>query len=310
MAENTLALGEFGFQWHITWRCGAKCKHCYQSDWGNIADPELDGLKGIADRIMEAVRGPVTINITGGEPLLYRYKESDPDSYGRGVFQLMAYLGGFDKLGELNLITSSKGLDRRLVEGLKSLPKLSYVKVSLESEDGPINDAIRGRGHHRMVIDNIGELVGAGLRVIIMTTLGKHNYRSVEGLCSLAAKLGTAGVMFERFVPLGRGAEEMAASVLEAEQWREVLSAIGRVADVSADDLLPFKAFWVADGEVMAAPCCLGRESMALMPDGTVFPCRRVPTPVGKLPEDGMERILDILEGYSATPQKCFEFGF
>jgi hypothetical protein len=49
---------------------------------------------------------------------------------------------------------------------------------------------------------------------------------------------------------------------------------------------------------------------MALMPDGTVYPCRRFPLPVGKLPDDKMEKILAELGGYSSSPQRCFEFGF
>jgi len=50
---------------------------------------------------------------------------------------------------------------------------------------------------------------------------------------------------------------------------------------------------------------------MALMPDGAVYPCRRVPAPVGKLPGDGMGRILAALKcECSPAQQRCFDFGF
>jgi len=273
--------------------------HCYQSGTEGDAELTVDALKHIADGIMGAVSGPVTINITGGEPLLYK-----------GFHEVMAYLSGFDKLGELNIITSTSGMDRQTIRDLKALPKLAYVKVSLESHDPLINDSIRWSGHYAMTLGNIRKLADAGLRVIVMTTLSKQNYQSVAGLCALAESLGTHGVILERFVPLGRGAVTMRDSVLAAKEWREVLSAIAGIAGAETGELSPYKAFWVDGATVSGAPCCLGPTSMALMPDGTVYPCRRVPTPAGKLPNDGMERILGVLNGYSSTPQKCFDFDF
>jgi MoaA/NifB/PqqE/SkfB family radical SAM enzyme len=280
--------------------------HCYQlGEESGASDLPVGALKRIADEIMGAVSGPVTINITGGEPLMYQYHGMD-----RGVFELMTYLSRFDKLGELNIITTMRDMDQKIIHDFKMLPKLAYVKVSLESHDPLIDDHIRGLGHYRMTLNSIRELVDADLHVIIMTTLSKHNYRSVGGLCELAGELGTRGVIFERFVPLGRGAEEMRDSVITSVEWQETLSAIAGVAGTTVDELRPYKAFWVEGASVSGAPCCLGPTSMALMPDGTVYPCRRVPTPIGKLPEDGMERILSALGEYSSARQKCFDFDF
>ena len=294
--------GGFGFQWHITDRCPRKCIHCYQSDSAGAELP-VAALMDIADRVMSAVGGPVTVNVTGGEPLIYQY-----NGHNRAVFELIEHLSTFDNLGELNIITSTYSMDRDVIRGLKKLPELDYIKVSLESHDSHINDRIRGIGHYKTALGNIRELTNAGLRVIIMVTLSKLNYQSVSGLCELADELGACGVIFERFVPLGRGVE-MSDCVLTPSHWQEVLAAIADVTNVSFDDLRPYKAFWVGGGSVSGAPCCLGPSSMALMPDGTVYPCRRVPVPVGKLPEDSMEHILKVLEKYSSAPQRCFDFG-
>jgi len=292
--------GGFGFQWHITDRCPGRCAHCYQPD-GAGAELPVTALFSIADIIMTAVRAPVTVNVTGGEPLLYQHGR-------RGVFELMEYLASFENLGELNIITSASGLDRDVIRGLSALPKLDYIKISLESHDPLINDRIRGDGHHTMTLKNIRQLTDAGLSVVIMTTLSRLNYQSVTGLCGLAEELGARGVIFERFVPLGRGGK-MRDSVLTPFHWQEILTAIADIADVSVDDLRPYKAFWVDGGAVSGAPCCLGPSSMALMPDGTVYPCRRVPVPAGRLPEDSMEHILTVLKGYSSLQERCFDFG-
>ncbi|MDR0307864.1 MAG: radical SAM protein [Chitinispirillales bacterium] len=288
----------FGFQWHITDRCPGGCLHCYQERFDGGAEARLDELKGIASHIISALDVPVSINLTGGEPLLYR-----------GIFELMTFLAAFPNLDELNIITSSFKMDPGTVKKLKALPKLTAVKISLESRDSFTNDYIRGRGHFKMAVDNIGSLVREGIPVIIMVTVSGCNYRCIEGICSLAAEIGAKGVIFERYVPLGRGAG-FSNSVLNPEQWSEVMRAVCRAADLdeeSADDLRAYKAFWVdmpygMTGErcsIKGALCNLGSSSMALMPDGTVFPCRRLPVPAGKLPSDSMEQVLSVLDKYS-----------
>jgi len=318
---------DFGFQWHITDRCGGGCRHCYQTAFDGASELPVDALKRVADSIMTALPDvPVSINLTGGEPLLYQrinkaggVNVRTDDDVNLGVFELMSYLSTFDNLHELNIITSTIGLNQSAINNLKTIPKLTSVKVSLESHTPLINDGIRSPGHFYTVTRNIKALIDAGLSVVIMATLSRRNYKSVEGLCRLCADIGATGVILERYVPLGRGAD-LADCVLTSEEWRDIAAAVIRVADIDApiDDLLPYRAFRIDtphgtlgdDCEVSGAFCNLGPSSMALMPDGTVYPCRRVPIAVGKLPDDGMERVLSLLDGYSPTPQLCFGFDF
>jgi MoaA/NifB/PqqE/SkfB family radical SAM enzyme len=302
---------DFGFQWHITDRCPGGCRHCYQTAFDGASELPIDALKSIADCIMAALAGAtVSVNVTGGEPLLYQRG---------GVFELLAHLSTFDNLGELNIITSTTGLDQPIIDKLKSIRKLTSVKVSLESHDPLINDAIRSPGHFDMAARNIKALINSGLPVVVMATLSLRNYESVDGLCGLCADIGAAGIILERYVPLGRGAD-LAESALTSREWRKVAADVIRLASIDApvDDLLPYRAFRIDishgtlgdDCEASGAFCNLGPSSMALMPDGTVYPCRRVPTAIGKLPDDGMTQILARLDGYSSTRQKCFDFDF
>ncbi len=300
---------EFGFQWHITDRCAGGCRHCYQTAFDGAVELPVGALIRVADHIMTTLSSiPVSINVTGGEPFLYG-----------GVFELMSRLSTFDNLHELNIITSTFGLNQSVVDKLKSIPKLTSVKVSLESHDPLINDGIRSTGHFNVTTRNIKTLIRSGLPVVLMATLSRRNYQSVDGLCRLCAGMGAAGIILERYVPIGRGID-LADSVLTRKEWRDIAATVIRLAniDASTDDLLPYRAFRVdmphgtlGDGcEVSGAFCNLGPSSMALMPDGTVYPCRRVPTAIGKLPDDGMGRILSRLEEYSSAPQKCFGFDF
>ena len=293
-------MNDFGFQWHITDRCFGRCKHCYQSSFHSVSEQPVSALKEIASHIMSQLDVPVSINLTGGEPLLYK-----------DLFELMTFLSTFSNLDELNLITSSLGMDSSTIKELKKIDKLKSVKISLESHIPAVNNYIRGEGHFQIAAGNINSLARAGIPVIIMAALGSYNYTCVEGLCALAAELGASGVIFERYVPMGQG-EKLRSEVLNKWQWNEVLRAICRIGDLDAEEesLPAYKAFWIdiPDTEIAftassisinGALCNLGSSSMALMPDGTVFPCRRLPVPAGRIPDCTMKQLLETLSQYS-----------
>ncbi|MFP4014083.1 MAG: radical SAM protein [Chitinispirillaceae bacterium] len=287
----------FGFQWHITDRCAGRCLHCYQDRFDGSKEQSCDDLKRISDHIMTSLPVPVSINLTGGEPLLYP-----------GFFDLLGHISEYNTIEELNVITSATVLGEAVLEKLSIVTRLTYIKVSLESNDPAVNDSIRGSGHFEKVVHNIGRLVNAGHSVVLMVTLGSCNFDSVAGICGLAGTLGVSGVIFERYVPLGRG-KGIVSNLLSPHEWAFVIQEICRIGEVDTgiEDLLAYKAFWVdmSDGEggeagsVRGALCNLGPSSMALMPDGTVFPCRRLPFSVGKMPEESIFQILERLQKYS-----------
>lgn len=285
---------DFGFQWHITDRCAGRCLHCYQDRFDGSNEKNYDDLKRITDHIMTSLPVPVSINLTGGEPLLYPR-----------FFDLLRHIGEYDNIDEFNIITSATVLNEAVLEKLASVTRLTSIRVSLESHEPAVNDSIRGEGHYDKVVRNIGRLVNTGHSVVLMVTLGSYNTDSVAGICCLAGELGVKGVIFERYVPLGQG-KEIVSKVLKPQQWCSVIQEICRVACVDAvlEDLIPYKAFWVEVngeevGSVRGALCNLGTSSMALMPDGTVYPCRRLPVPVGKLLEESIIQIIQKLQKYS-----------
>lgn len=292
-----IPIDNFGFQWHITDRCDQRCAHCYASDYSDNSELRIQSLIGIANDIFGYLNTlPVTVNLTGGEPLLYK-----------DLFQLLRHIVRFDNLAELNLITNAVSVSDTAIASLAALPKLTSIKISLESHMPHVNDAVRGHGHFRRVWDNIAKITKAGIPVVLMVTLGGWNSASIPGILELAARKGIDGVIFERFVPIGTG-KKMLQDSLNANQWCHVVQSITKelAIDITIDDLLPYRAFQVstlngsnAQDRLSGALCNLGPESMALMPDGTVYPCRRLPLPVGTLPVDSMAQIIESLRGYS-----------
>jgi len=276
-------MDDFGFQWHITDRCNRRCRHCYQERFDASREPSRERLTEAAQRIFAALpTTPISINLTGGEPLLYP-----------ALPELADALQRYPNLAELNLITNGTVVPAGVLERLAALPAFRWLKVSLESGDEQVNDAIRGAGHLRLLRENVPRLRerSGGRGVILMTTLGRDNVDTLAATLDRARELGADGLLLERFVPLGQRLPR-ADQVLSARGWQHAVETVLAAAglDVELEDLLPYRAFWLwlvghEDEPLQGATCNLGEGSMALLPDGTVQPCRRLPVPVGNLYE-------------------------
>jgi len=280
-------LETFNFQWHITNRCNLRCHHCYQEKFQD--EVEEGHLLLVAHRLMEELEKRdlhTVINITGGEPLLL----------GEDLFSLLNYLNSHPRVGELMIITNGLLLEKDLLFRLEEYQKLTTLKISLEGANSFTNDSIRGRGVFDKVVGKIKltEKVSS-LEVVLMFTLSKRNVKEFSSMLTLAKNLGVEGVMVERFVPQGRG-KEMREATLSREEWRSFLEELINICELECTpyDLLPYRAFWIKgedEAEVLGALCNL-REALCLMPEGTIFPCRRFPYPLGNILEDGLGKAI------------------
>jgi len=282
-----LPMRELGFQWHVTDRCDGRCAHCYQSDFSGSRELGLYGLVDVAARVLSALDGcRVSINVTGGEPFLLPY-----------LPELLRALHRHEALEEVNVITNGATATPKALDALAALPKLGSFKISIEGGDRETDDALRGPGHFDAVMQNLPRFLATGHPVALMLTLSRRNASSIAGAIDVARGCGASGVIFERFVPLGRGLG-MADATLGASEWRDAVCAIAAAAGVDAEpeDLLPYRAFWVdarpgADAPLSGALCNLGPDSMCLMPDATVYPCRRLPVAVGNVLSEPFDAI-------------------
>ncbi|MDI3542863.1 MAG: hypothetical protein PWP57_466 [Candidatus Atribacteria bacterium] len=227
------------------------------------------------------------INITGGEPIIL----------GEELFSLLGYLNSHSRVEELMIITNGLLLEKDILFRLGEYQKLTTLKISLEGAHSLTNDAVRGRGVFDKVVDKIrlAEEISS-LEVVLMFTLSKKNVKEFSSMLALSRDLGVEGVMIERFIPQGRG-KEMEEAVLSREEWRDFIEELIEVCELECTpyDLLPYRAFWIkreGEIEVSGALCNLG-EALCLMPEGTIFPCRRFPYPLGNILEDGLEKALD-----------------
>ena len=297
-ANNHIQDNEFYFQWHITDRCNLRCSHCYQNDYSSPSELSIEGLKSIADKITDALtmwKKDGRIAITGGEPFIRK-----------DMFNLLNYLEQKPEIKKIGILTNGT-LIRNNVQSLKSLTKLHYIQLSLEGGKEK-NDEIRGRGVFDQVIESTNLLKNADVPVRWMVTLHKGNVDEVPHIIDLALESNVDFLTFERLIPTGSG-KTMGNNVLSPQELLEVFECIVKRSNEeyskgSTLTILKLRALWVLIDPKSAeknaqtpiqkevgASCSIGIDSICILPDATVLPCRRLPIPIGNLTEDSLFKI-------------------
>ncbi len=277
---------QFGFQWHITNFCNLRCFHCYQSDFSHKDEVSYQIAAKIIHKISSELKdSQFTINVTGGEPFLYK-----------GIFEVLRVLDATNNIRIINIITNGLFLNHEKIAKLNKLRKIRELKISLEGPDRETNDRIRGRGVFDRVMHNLKTIkYDSEKMVILMFTLGSYNLEHLSKMLQFA-RSHADGVIIERFVPWGRG-RLLKDQYLKKTEWKKVIDIITQFAGINCEaiELLPYKAFHILfkkSLDLRGALCNLGEDSMALMPNGDVYPCRRFPTRIGNIISEDFSEIL------------------
>jgi radical SAM protein with 4Fe4S-binding SPASM domain len=282
-------MNEFHIQWHITDRCNLRCLHCYQEQF--TRDPELDWqrLQLICDNLfatMEKWNAKLTVALTGGEPLL---KEE--------LWQLLDKLGASPFVASLSIITNGTVIDRYLTQ-LKKYRKLDNLLISLDGITAETNDTIRGKGTFAKTITNIRAAQQLGIPIVIMFTLLKRNLADAKSIIPFSKYLGIDRVILERFIPLGQGKEllhEVISGIDLDRLYRDIFTQCE--LEYHPEEMVKYRALQLRfekDGispTLLGAECIVGKDGMALLPDGTIFPCRRFNLPIGNLLETSLDEL-------------------
>jgi radical SAM protein with 4Fe4S-binding SPASM domain len=243
----------------------------------------------VSDNLLNTIRewGKTScIHLTGGEPLL------KPE-----LFFLLNDLDQQSVVEELGIITNGFPIDREMIRKLSSFSKLKKIKISLDGGDVETNDSIRQKGTFDKVMQNL-PLIKEKERfeTLFMFTAMKKNFRSLPSLFKLCQNLGINGLIIERFIPLGRGREVM-GEVLSKEEWKEMIGMLLDFFPTEGEDhsFIPYQAFQISfsgeEPELLGAPCVVGMDGLCVMPEGSVFPCRRFPISIGNLLNESLEQI-------------------
>jgi len=242
--------------WEVTLRCNLRCAHCLSAA-GEALPEELDSSDA-RELILQLARAKVfQVNIGGGEPFLR------PD--------FLELLGECHRRGVVTCVSTNGTLiDDALARRLAAFDML-YLQVSLDGATAEVNDAIRGRGTYKRILEALACLSRNKVPFSINTVLTRTNYPQLEDLRGLAGKFG-AELRVSRFRPSGRGKKSKAvlgptARQLEAfSEWLEMNDRV-RTGD----------SFFCLTSEKRRRKgldmCGAAKMTCCVSPSGDLYPC-------------------------------------
>jgi len=279
-------------QWHLTNRCNLRCAHCYQDDyrdnvssgggmagWLTILEQFRAFLKSTSPRI----KGHLTM--TGGEPFAH-------PEFPALLDQVAALRDEFSFAILCNGTLIDDAMARRLAAWA---PR--FVQVSIEGTPAT-HDALRGASNHAAVVAGVERLVAAGVRTLLAFTAHRDNFREFPEVARLGRQLKVARVWADRLIPQGQGGALQGLSADETREFIELLrqtklqtesglNRFGQGTEIALHRALQF----LAGGP--AYRCTAGDTLLTVMPDGTLYPCRRLPIGAGNVHHTPLSELYD-----------------
>lgn len=300
--KNRASKGWFLLQWHVTAQCDQKCKHCYVGN-ENTYKQEIENERPLTDciKIIDSfidfchiAQAKPGIVFTGGDPLLRH-----------DFFDILEYV--FSKGIMAKIMGNPFHLTPSVISRLQKLGVRSY-QLSLDGMQKK-HDWFRKHESFHATIEALNLLKTQGMRTVVMFTLSKYNADDLFDVMTLVSKIGVDAFAFARLVKNASITPNLNKKDFTPLEYRNLLLRVQKHVNTLAkrgsktrfnhkDHL--WKLLLYEQGKWKPKPnpkaqiisgCHIGRSSMTILADGTVFACRRFYSPVGKLPE---QSILDI----------------
>lgn len=277
----------FHIQWHITDNCNLRCKHCYQENFTNSKDLPVEKLYLIFENISEFLKvknKKLVIDLTGGEVFLYpEWRE------------LVKKICSSIYLKHIGIITNGLLLNDEILEEFERYN--IKLKISAEGVERQVYEYFRGKNFDKFlkICEKIKEMK---IEKIFMFTLLEKNYDQIFKIFDFLGMYKFDKLVIERFIPYGIG-KKMKNEFISYEKWFSLAKFLHEKCnlDFNPYDIAEFKGFMVeiknGNYNLYGSECVVGRYGIAIMPDGTVFPCRRFPLSIGNLLKD---KLLDLWE--------------
>ncbi|MCC6900306.1 MAG: selenobiotic family peptide radical SAM maturase [Polyangiaceae bacterium] len=268
----------FTLQWHLTHACTEACRHCYdRAPLPTLGLPAaqdvLVQLKAFCDR--RQVSGGVCF--TGGDPFLYpRFFD---------LYRAAAEAG-------FSLSVLGNPVGDAALDSLLAIRKPRYFQLSLEGAEA-VDDAIRGPGHYARVMECLARLRERRVRAHVMLTLHRENLHGVEALAeALAGKVDR--LLYNRLAQVGEGAAlEQPTREEYVDFMRRWFLLAKRFPFVGfKDNLLNIPLYHFGQplkGGCTGAGCGAAFNFLALLPNGELHACRKLPSPLGSVVDQGLE---------------------
>lgn len=284
----------------ITNRCNLRCIHCYD-DSTQFKDMSMEEFTIAVTKVLETAEnwGRYTVIwLTGGEPLVH------PD-----FWKFIDFLQKKKDTGShlsVYVLTNGTLVNEECVRQLESYSVLTDVQVSLDGTSKSVHEAIRGKGTYEKTMKALKRLVSSRLTTHIHMVVTKKNLNEAYTLPDLGLELGVNILTITRLVPTGRG-KAMQNLMITPDETQTLYRALNEKQDEFEEENLNIEiARCRCDWPVLfyknptkkelarnGGHCIVGTTTFAVLEDGTVLPCRRLPIPIGNIFEQDLREIFD-----------------
>jgi radical SAM protein with 4Fe4S-binding SPASM domain len=220
------------------------------------------------------------ITVTGGEPFM----RAD-------FFDLLEKLVNEEEVNSFAVLTNGTMITPDIARYLRTL-KPGFVQVSIDGSR-ETHDGIRGAGSYDLAVSGLKQLIRAKIPTHISFTAHRGNFRDFPYVAKLGRRLGVDRVWSDRMVPCGRG-ELITDGVLTPEETREFIATMQREQDRSWLKRSPvalIRSLQFTTTGIRPYRCSAADTLVAVLPNGDVCPCRRMPLVAGNLLTQSLEDI-------------------
>ncbi len=311
---------KFFIQWDSTNNCNLKCSHCYHnyensdsSQKNNLMD--FNEIKNMIDDLEDLTQKwnfSPRFQISGGEPLMRK--------------DLMEILDYTSSLGmETNILTNGTLISKNKAKEL-SQRGVKRIQISIDGKKETHNK-IRGRDYaYEKSLKGISNCNNEGILVNVSMTLMQSNKKDLEDVVISALDAGAGIVGFQSYVPnkdLGINDPEF----IDAKGTYNLFQSIrglrkkyeGKIKVLETEVLwqimqwdTKLKQEARKTGKFLSG-CGVGFSGVSVLADGTIYPCRRLPIPLGNIKDTKLKDLmlnnetLKNLRDFNKLKENCCE---
>ncbi len=281
MDKNNFKPTRLHMQWHITERCNLNCTHCYREEKYIKEENTFEELKTHLENYIRLAKKwgieKCTISFMGGEVFMRE-----------DFFDLLKEAQKHSKILNYSLSINGTMINKEVAKKLKNLG-VSNIQISLEGRER-VNDSIRGKGVFKKAMRAVEYLKKENIPLNLQATVSKKNIGEIPHMIKLAEKLDV-GLGLRRIVPLG-SSKKAKEWLLSPKETRDMyLSLMNQEKSSGRNFVGVCEASLIAQEERTHMGCPAGFSAFILMPNGDVYPCRRLPIYAGNLLKESFEDI-------------------
>ena len=269
----------FHVQFHINNSCNLKCKHCYEGNQKGILQWSFDEFTQAVEKLWCAfekwgVQGE--ISLIGGEPTLH------PEYY-----RFVDYLSDRGDVVAISILTNGTRIDDKFIAN--ALRNKCTVQVSIDGIDEVHHDNIRGAGNYKKVTDGIKRLTANGIYPSVHYVISKDTIPFVDSFFDNLINLGIKQISFFLFVPFGRASTH---DILQPNELKDVYDSLYEKKRKYAQlglNIMATRPLWCTYG--YSGRCPVAIQTITILEDGTIMPCRRLPISIGNIKTDSFFKV-------------------